>query len=250
MTVSSGSTLGHTSGFNCFIYVYAINNAGTVELAVSSTLLDLEDRVTSTTAEGGAGGADNAGTTYSTTARSNVAFRLIAKLQSSQTTAGTWASAMGYIVNYLENVTESRSTISGNFNFNTSSTSYVDVTSGTASYFCSGRPIKITIVSRTDATVSEFNWSGTSAAAGVCRTNIRVKCLRDSTDLGILSCAPSTYATAGGQGVEGAVMSGGVWYDTPNAGLYVFKLQAATIGATNLSANSITVRGRLLVEEL
>lgn len=91
VVVSSGSTLGHTSGANHYIYVYAIDNAGTVELAVSSSRID-EGSVQSTTAEGGAGGADSPATLYSTTARTDVAIRLLGRLKSNQTTAGTWAA--------------------------------------------------------------------------------------------------------------------------------------------------------------
>lgn len=91
MTVSSGSTLGHASTRACWIWVYVIDNAGTVELAVSTTLYD-SGTIVSTSAEGGAGAADSNATIYSTTARSNVPIRLIARLRSTQTTAGTWAA--------------------------------------------------------------------------------------------------------------------------------------------------------------
>lgn len=93
MVVSSGSTLGHSSGGTHNIWVYAIDNAGTLEIAVSQTLYP-ETGLLSTTAEGGAGAADSNSTAYSTTARTNVAFRLVGLLVSTQTTAGTWASNM------------------------------------------------------------------------------------------------------------------------------------------------------------
>ena len=92
LTVSSGSTLGTTSGNEHILYVYALDNAGTVELAISQTQFD-DLSIQSTTAEGGAGASDSNATLYSTTARSNVPIRLIARLKSTQTTAGTWASA-------------------------------------------------------------------------------------------------------------------------------------------------------------
>lgn len=96
LVISSGSTLGHRSGVNEYIYVYAINNAGTIELAASSRLFE-EGTILSTTAEGGAGAADSRTVIYSTTARSNVAVRLIGRLLSNQATAGTWASAISEI---------------------------------------------------------------------------------------------------------------------------------------------------------
>jgi hypothetical protein len=96
VVVSSGSTLGTTSAVQSQINVLAIDNAGTVELAVvnnSGALLLDETSVISTTAEGGAGAADSADTYYSTTARTNVAYRNIGYVVSTQATAGTWASS-------------------------------------------------------------------------------------------------------------------------------------------------------------
>ena len=89
VTASSGSTLGMTSGVADYLYVYAIDNAGTVELAIGSQLRD-EGRLLSTTAEGGAGAADNHEVIYSTTARSNVPHRILARVYISEATAGTW----------------------------------------------------------------------------------------------------------------------------------------------------------------
>lgn len=91
LTISSGSTLGHTSGNVHNIWVYLIDNAGTLELAASQTLIS-ENSLISTSAEGGAGGADSNSTIYSTTARSSVPVRLVGKMVSTQTTAGTWAA--------------------------------------------------------------------------------------------------------------------------------------------------------------
>jgi hypothetical protein len=76
--------------------VIAINNGGTVELAVVNLAggnnLD-ETTLISTTAEGGAGAADSANVIYSTTARTNVPFRVVGAIISTQATAGTWATA-------------------------------------------------------------------------------------------------------------------------------------------------------------
>lgn len=88
VVVPSGATLGQTSTLTYEIYVYALNNAGTIELAVSSTLQD-ERRVATTTAIG-AGSTSFTGF-YSTSARTGVAIRFIGKLTNTQTTAGTWA---------------------------------------------------------------------------------------------------------------------------------------------------------------
>lgn len=72
----------------------ALNNAGTIELAVVNTaggvLLD-ETNLISTTAI--SAGSSSASVIYSTTARSNVAYRVIGFIDSIQTTAGTWATS-------------------------------------------------------------------------------------------------------------------------------------------------------------
>lgn len=96
LVISSGSTLGTVNATQSRIVVLAINNAGTIELAAvniaGGNQLD-ETNLISTTAEGGAGAADSASTIYSTTARTNVAYRVIGYIESTQATAGTWATA-------------------------------------------------------------------------------------------------------------------------------------------------------------
>lgn len=92
LTISSGSTLGHTSGISWDIYFYALDNAGTVELAASSSLYN-DGEIQSTTAEGGAGAADSYTGLYSATARSNVPIKLIGRLKINEATAGTWATS-------------------------------------------------------------------------------------------------------------------------------------------------------------
>jgi hypothetical protein len=100
--ISSGSTGGSRSTFMSRIYIYLIDNAGTPELAWSGSNIFDENSVVSTTAEGAGGAADSGVTMYSTTARSNLAFRYIGFFESTQSTAGTWASAASKIGLYTE----------------------------------------------------------------------------------------------------------------------------------------------------
>ena len=96
MTVSNGSTLGTSSGALSRFAVLAIDNAGTVELAVvnANTYKILDERVLiSTTAEGGTGTADSGTVIYSTTARTSVPFRIVGYVESTQATAGAYASS-------------------------------------------------------------------------------------------------------------------------------------------------------------
>lgn len=91
VVISSGSTLGHASGANSYIYIYAIDTGAGVVLGAASSIFD-EGTVQSTTAEGGAGAADSGRVMYSTAAQTSKPIRLIARLKSNQATAGTWAA--------------------------------------------------------------------------------------------------------------------------------------------------------------
>jgi hypothetical protein len=102
VVVSNGSSLGTTASVLAKLNVLLLNNAGTAELAVCNAYgyndLD-EGNVISTTAEGGAGAADSASVIYSTTARSNVAFRYVGYLDVTPGASFAWSSAPTVIAN-------------------------------------------------------------------------------------------------------------------------------------------------------
>jgi len=141
MTVSSGSTLGTINNTASRIVVIAIDNAGTVELAVvniaGGNQLD-ETNLISTTAEGGAGAADSANVIYSTTARTNVAYRVVGFIDSTQTTAGTWASAPSTIQGVGGQAMSAMSSVG----YSQTWQSVTRVT-GTTYYNTTGRPIMV-----------------------------------------------------------------------------------------------------------
>lgn len=88
ITVTSGATLGQRNAEDGYIYVYALDNAGTVELAVSTYLVP-EHSIQSTTVMNSS--SDDNYTFYSTTARTTKSVRLLARLTNNQTTAGTYS---------------------------------------------------------------------------------------------------------------------------------------------------------------
>ena len=94
LTVPAGATLGTVSTVAARLILVAINNAGTAELAVinlaGGTNLD-ETGLVTTTAISGFATANNV--MYSTTARSNVAYRVVGFINITETTAGSWATA-------------------------------------------------------------------------------------------------------------------------------------------------------------
>jgi hypothetical protein len=94
LVIPSGATLGTVSAVQSRIVVLALNNAGTIELAVVNIVggNDLsETGLISTTAI--SAGSTSASVVYSNTARTGVAYRVVGYIESTQATAGTWATA-------------------------------------------------------------------------------------------------------------------------------------------------------------
>lgn len=89
VVVPSATTLGTVSGVAEYLYLYAIDNAGAVELALSVAAFPDQGTTLSTTA---ISGGTARGTLYSTSARSGVAIRLLGRILITEATAGTWAS--------------------------------------------------------------------------------------------------------------------------------------------------------------
>lgn len=101
LVVPASATLGTVNATQSRLVVLALNNAGTIELAVVNIAggNDLtETGVISTTAISAA--ATSASTIYSTSARTNVAYRVIGYIESTQATAGTWATSPSTIQGY------------------------------------------------------------------------------------------------------------------------------------------------------
>ena len=94
VVVPSTATLGTVSAQQSRLVLLALDNAGTVELAVVNIAggnnLD-ETTLISTTAISAA--ATSANVVYSTTARTSLPFRVVGYIESTQATAGTWATA-------------------------------------------------------------------------------------------------------------------------------------------------------------
>jgi hypothetical protein len=93
--------MGTVNAVQSRIVVIAINNAGTVELAAvnisGGSVLD-ETTLITTTAAVAAGNSATA--YYSTTARTSVAYRVVGYIESTQATAGTWATAPSTLQGY------------------------------------------------------------------------------------------------------------------------------------------------------
>lgn len=95
------ATLGTVSAVQSRIVVLAIDNAGTVELAVvnisGGSVLDETTLITTTAI---AAASNSATAYYSTSARTSVAYRVVGYVESTQATAGTWLTAPSTIQGY------------------------------------------------------------------------------------------------------------------------------------------------------
>lgn len=101
ITLSSGSTAGAANSTPFALWLVGFYDAGTVRLGLinclnSKTIVPLRNNLrASSTAEGGAGGADSAGVFYTGTAVTSKDYIVLGRLEwsSGLATAGTWSSA-------------------------------------------------------------------------------------------------------------------------------------------------------------
>jgi hypothetical protein len=98
IVISSGSTMGFASGVAGRLWIVGFNDGGTFRLGLVNarsgiTLMTLRDGIYSSTAEGGAGGADTAQVIYTGTAVTSKAMVILGYLEATEATAGTWATA-------------------------------------------------------------------------------------------------------------------------------------------------------------
>jgi len=169
LVISSGSTLGTVSATQSRIIVLAINNGGTIELAAVNIAggnnLD-EAGMVNTTAEGGAGAADSASAVYSTTARTGVPFRVIGYIESTQATAGTWATAPSTIQGQGGQALNAMSSLGYSQTWQVVTGSRA---SATTYYNTTGKPIAV-FVTATSATGPAQVWTVNGVSLGTLMT--------------------------------------------------------------------------------
>lgn len=98
LVISSGSTMGFTSAVVGRLWIVGFNDGGTFRLGAvnclnGTSIMALRDGIFSSTAEGGAGGADTAQVIYTGTAVTSKAMTILGYLEATEATAGTWATA-------------------------------------------------------------------------------------------------------------------------------------------------------------
>lgn len=152
VVVPSTATLGTVSATQSRIVVLALDNAGTIELAVvnisGGSVLD-ETTLISTTAIAAA--SNSATAYYSTTARTSLPYRVVGYIESTQATAGTWATAPSTIQGYGGQALAALSSLGYGQTFQDVSASRAV---GTTYYNTTGKPIFVNYVSTAFATVT------------------------------------------------------------------------------------------------
>lgn len=94
LVIPSGATLGTQNGVSSRIAILAVDNTGTVQLAVVNMAGGINlDETTLIDVVAISGAATSATAVYSSSTVSGLPFRVIGYVQSTQATAGTWATA-------------------------------------------------------------------------------------------------------------------------------------------------------------
>ena len=143
VVVPSTATLGTVSATQSRIVVLALDNAGTIELAVvnisGGSVLD-ETTLISTTAIAAA--SNSATAYYSTTARTSLPYRVVGYIESTQATAGTWATAPSTIQGYGGQALAAMSSLGYGQTWQSFTVGTTRV-SGTTYYNTTGKPIVV-----------------------------------------------------------------------------------------------------------
>lgn len=173
LVIPAGATLGTVNGIQSTIVIAEMNNSGTREYAVANISGGLEfgeTGVISTTAISAAAGSANVW--YSTTGRANLPYRIVCVFQSTQATAGQWATSPTLVQAVFGQAFNAM--YSAGFG-----QTWQDVAAGrvagTIYYNPTARPIKCSIsfvtstTSRIDATVNGISLKGSSfsGASGI-----------------------------------------------------------------------------------
>lgn len=159
LVIPSLATLGTLNAQQSRLIVLAINNAGVIELAVINIAGGnslTETGLISTSSISAA--STSSSVAYSTTARASVPYRVIGFVESTQSTAGTWATPPSTIQGSGGHALASMSSFGYGQRWQT-----VTRASGTTYYNTTGKPIKI----RLQCNVSSTPWDISLTVDGV-----------------------------------------------------------------------------------
>ena len=197
VVVPSTATLGTVSAQQSRLVVIALDNAGTVELAVVNIAggnnLD-ETTLISTTAI--AAGSNSANVVYSTTARTSLPFRVVGYIESTQATAGTWATAPSTIQGQGGQALAAMSSLGYGQTWQDVAASR---TSGTTYYNTTGKPIVVSVLCGSN---SSFSYTINGVARNYSTSAVTSSLQRVDFIVPIGNSYSAQYTTAAGNWAE------------------------------------------------
>lgn len=248
LVISSGSTMGATNNIPFRLWLVGFNDAGTFRMGAvnclsGTTIMPLRDDIlASSTAEGGAGGADSAQVIYAGTAVAAKPMRVLGFVEWSAGLAavGTYGIVPTKVHNFSVGTTlpgQVVQTVSGYSasGSSTTSTSMVDVTNGS---------LAITPTNAANPVMVRFGFTLTSSALGATNTIALANILRAAVNISgvdqLLTQAPSA---GGGTGINAGISF--AILDTPNAVVSTtYKIQQKTNNAGS-AAGTVTISKEL-----
>lgn len=242
LVISSGSTMGVTSSTAFRIWVVGFNDSGTFRLgaincSTSTRIYPLTSwAVASSTAEGGAGAADSAGTFYTGTAVTSKPFMILGFLEwtSSGLTAGTWTTSnLGRIQPFGPGVH-----LPGAMVQRVYTEAAPSDTTSSATYVVSSVTSTITLTSAANLVEASFKGDTDNSASG---RNINVKISRGNTANTNMIGSDGTNYNAGARQIS--VINGQV-LDKPNtasAQIYALQIRSALGGSVAFSGGDTVI---------
>lgn len=165
LTIPSGATLGTTDGAQSRLYIYAINNAGTVVLGISFGLLDENELHSSVAIDTD---SDSACVLYASSSLENKAIRALGYIDVEPTTAGTWSDSINYIFSGIINEEQKIVSNSGSITDAITSSSEEALSNGSVIHVVSKNNAKVLIAlqpnSATNSGIILINNSSTATA--------------------------------------------------------------------------------------
>lgn len=243
LTISSGSTLGTSNDVAFRLWLTAHDDSGTIRLGLSNRKTStgvsplVDGNLYTTTAEGGAGGADSAGTIYTGSAATSKPLAVLAYLEwsSGLSTAGTWSSEpdvihlKGHGTKLPGDVVQVQRTLKTDSNSLTTPTTFTDITGLSVAISPSSTPNLVMV-----ETMAHFS--------GASNGRIYFNLVRNSTSIG-QGDAEGNRTQALGAAIAEGVTNGeqigwaGLWMDAPQStSSTTYKLQAS-IHTGNLAIN-------------
>lgn len=250
LSITSSATLGFSGTSAHRVYIYAINNAGSVKLAVSSLgNFDTGNTVTTTAMSAS---ADNLGALYAT-AVLTVVPRFLGWMQAAFNSTGAWTAVTKVAVSNQLPSTGAVVIGGGSGGFLSTSTSFVSVTNTQITISTTGRPVRLSLTGDNVGSPAYIEFASTLATAGnyTGGTTVRFFNTTNSTEVAQYQFEATTIFGIPANGtmeIDGKIPSSGISaIDFVPAGTYTYNIQIKKTGNNFVSG---LINTRLFAQEI